>query len=49
MLRRFSTAAVLLSLQTMLWGQNFRGGISGMVSDQSGSIVAGAEVKSPRH
>jgi len=45
MLRRFSIAAVFLSLQALLWGQNFRGGISGTVSDQSGSIVAGAEVK----
>jgi len=45
MLRAISLASVLLTLVAVGLAQNFRGGINGIVTDQTGAIVAGAEVK----
>jgi hypothetical protein len=36
--------AVLLALPAASFGQTFRGGISGLVTDQSGAVVPGAQV-----
>ncbi|HEY3938759.1 MAG TPA: carboxypeptidase regulatory-like domain-containing protein [Bryobacteraceae bacterium] len=43
--RNLRAIAVLLALQPVVFAQTFRGGISGTVVDQSGAIIAGAEVK----
>jgi hypothetical protein len=43
--RIFKLAAFLLALQLAAWGQTFRGGIAGVVTDQSGAPIVGAEVK----
>lgn len=45
MMRAVSLTLVLLTLAVTTFAQNFRGGINGIVSDQTGAIVAGAEVK----
>jgi hypothetical protein len=37
--------AFLFLIQTLGFGQTFRGGVAGTVTDQSGAAVAGAEVK----
>jgi outer membrane receptor protein involved in Fe transport len=37
--------ATLIAVPGMLLGQTFRGGINGIVSDQSGAVVAGAAVE----
>jgi hypothetical protein len=36
--------AVLIALPATVFGQTFRGGISGTVTDQSGSVVPGAQI-----
>jgi len=36
--------AVLIALPAASFGQGFRGGISGTVTDQAGAVVAGAQV-----
>src|SRR6516225_1463255 len=38
-------ASILLSLAIAGWAQNFRGGINGIVTDQTGAVVPDAEVK----
>jgi hypothetical protein len=45
MLRAISLTVMLLSVAAVGLAQNFRGGINGIVTDQTGAIVAGAEVK----
>ena len=45
MLRRSWLTTLLLISMGIVWAQNFRGGINGIVTDQTGAIVAGAEVK----
>jgi hypothetical protein len=37
--------ALFLAVQTLSFGQSFRGGVAGTVADQSGAAVSGAEVK----
>ena len=44
MLRAISLAAVLLTIVAVGLAQNFRGGINGIVTDQTGAIVAGCQV-----
>ncbi len=43
--RIFRVAAVFIAIQIAVFGQTFRGGISGTVADASGAAIAGAEVK----
>ena len=45
--RTFSLLALLLSLffTTFAGAQNFRGGINGVVTDQGGAAIAGAQVE----
>jgi Carboxypeptidase regulatory-like domain len=43
--RAFKFIAILVALQFAVFGQTFRGGISGTVVDQTGATIAGAEVK----
>ena len=43
--RTSKCVSVLIALQMALWGQSFRGGISGTVADPSGATIAGAEVR----
>lgn len=43
--RAFKFITVLIALQLAVFGQTFRGGISGTVVDQTGATIAGAEVK----
>src|SRR5215471_6499826 len=45
MLRAVSLTALLLILVAGGFAQNFRGGINGIVIDQTGAVVVGAEVK----
>ena len=45
MSRTVLLASLLLMAATTVFPQNFRGGINGIVTDQSGAIVASAEVK----
>jgi hypothetical protein len=45
MLRTVSLTSVLLIVVAVGFAQNFRGGINGIVTDQTGAIVPGAEVK----
>ena len=45
MFRTVSLTSVLLVVVAVGLAQNFRGGINGIVTDQTGAIVAGAEVK----
>jgi len=44
MLRAISLAAGLLAIVAVGLAQNFRGGINGIVTDQTGAIVAGCQV-----
>ncbi len=44
-MRTVSLVLVFLSMVRLGIAQNFRGGINGIVTDQTGAIVAGAEVK----
>ena len=43
--RNSRIVALFIAVQMVVFGQSFRGGISGTVVDQSGASVAGAEVK----
>jgi hypothetical protein len=47
MVRRFGLAVIALAflLSTQLFSQTFRGGITGTVTDASGAVVAGADVR----
>ncbi len=43
--RAFKVVALFITLQLVVFGQSFRGGISGTVVDSSGATIAGVEVK----
>src|SRR5580704_17363345 len=44
MLRTVSLALLLLGIVSVGFAQNFRGGMNGIITDQTGAIVAGCQV-----